>query len=262
MIIHPPRYSEVRTPASLDIYYEDVDFKSSDGLELKGWFIPAQSGKKTIILCHGYGTNKSDLLDFGAFFMTNNFNAFLFDFRGHGDSEGKCSLGFFEGRDLEGAVDWLKTQKSQTAIGAFGVSMGATTIFMAAEKILEIKAVAGDSGFSSFKGIIARFARLFYHLPRFPFACLIVKFCEMKLKFKAKDFEITGYIGKISPRPILIIHGKEDKRICFSEAEFIYEAAEEPREIWVVPGAGHLEAYNRRPQEYERKILEFFRKYV
>lgn len=261
IIIHPPLYSRIPTPANAGIYYEDVKFKSSDGLTLKGWYVPSLTGKATIILCHGFGTNKSDLIDFVALFNRNDFNTFLFDFRGHGGSEGKCSLGFFEVRDIEGAVNWLKTQKHQTTIiGAFGISMGAAAIFMAAGKIPEIKAVAGDSIFSSFEGMVTHSTKLFYHLPKYPLSYLIVRFCEWRLKFKAKDFEVADYINKIAPKPILLIHGEEDRRIPLSETECIYQAAKIPKEIWIVPGADHLESYSFYPKEYEDRIIEYFKR--
>ncbi len=264
IILHPPKFALQVTPSDINIPYKEVAFKSTDGISHKGWFIEPVKPKGTIILCHGFGTNKSDILNYACFLYEGNYNVFLFDFRAHGDTKGKSSLGYFEMNDLEGAIEYLvrKGKVDESKIGAMGVSMGAAVVFMTASKNKYLKAVAGDSSFDSFEKTITRFARLFYHLPKYPFIPITIKACELRLMFHAKYADPLDYVGAISPKPILIIHGEKDQRIPVREAKLLYKMANPPKEILIVPGADHLQASIIMGKEYETRILQYFDKYL
>ena len=107
-------------PESFNLKYEDVEFESSDGLKLKGWFIPSNKSGNTIIVMHGYPTNKADVLPF-SMFLLKRFNVFLFDFRSFGESEGSyTTAGYKEVNDLDGAIKYLENRKDVKNIGALG----------------------------------------------------------------------------------------------------------------------------------------------
>ncbi|HJO01635.1 MAG TPA: alpha/beta hydrolase, partial [Candidatus Woesearchaeota archaeon] len=124
MSIKPGKWPIEFTPESFKLKYEDVTFESSDGLKLKGWFIPSDKSNDTIIVMHGYPTNKADVLPF-SMFLLKKFNVFLFDFRSFGESEGSyTTAGYKEVKDLDGAVKYLKSRKNVKNIGALGFSLG------------------------------------------------------------------------------------------------------------------------------------------
>ncbi|MDP7476391.1 MAG: tRNA U-34 5-methylaminomethyl-2-thiouridine biosynthesis protein, partial [Candidatus Woesearchaeota archaeon] len=117
MSIKPGKWPIEFTPESFKLKYEDVTFESSDGLKLKGWFIPSDKSNDTIIVMHGYPTNKADVLPF-SMFLLKKFNVFLFDFRSFGESEGSyTTAGYKEVKDLDGAVKYLKSRKNVKNIG-------------------------------------------------------------------------------------------------------------------------------------------------
>lgn len=264
LVIAPPRDKNETSPEQLGLAYEKVEFKSTDGLQLKGWFIPHLKAKGTIILCHGFGTNKSDLIGFVPFLHENGYNVFMFDFRAHGDSPGYCSLGYYEVNDLLGAIDCLKNIPGvdMGRMGAIGVSMGAAVVFMTAPKTPYLKAVVGDSSILSFERTVTRFAKLFYNLPKFPLVYITIKAVELRLGFKAGEADPGDYIGKISPRAVFIIHGANDVRILVKDAKLLYEKANQPKQIWIVPEADHLESHGLQQIEYEKRIIDFFDKYL
>lgn len=264
LILSPPRDKNQTPPDQLGLPYEEVKFNTNDGLELKGWFINNLSAKGTVILCHGFGTNKSDLVSFLPFLHDNGYNIFMFDFRAHGDSPGRCSLGYYEVNDLLGAVDYLKSRQDidKEKIGAVGVSMGGAVAFMTAAKTPYLKAVVADSSFISFERTVTRFAKLFFNLPKFPLVYLTIKTVELRLGFNAKEADPLKYIGNISPRAVFIIHGEQDARILKENAQLLYKAAKEPKQLWIVPEADHLESHGLMATEYERRIVEFFDKYL
>ena len=282
LITSPPRDQNKSSPEEFDLAYEKVEFTSTDGLTLKGWFIPhlfnqhnnalqkgaefipSREAKGTIILCHGFGTSKSDLINFIPFLHKGHYNVFMFDFRAHGDSPGLCSLGYYEVNDLTGAINYLKTRPDVDAgkIGAIGISMGGAVAFMTAARNSDLKAVVSDSSFMSFERTVTKFAKLFYNLPKFPFVYITIKAVEWRLHFEDEEADPVKYIGQISPRAVFIIHGAEDQRVLPEDARVLYEAAREPKQLWMVPEADHLEAHGLWPAEYEKKIIDFFDKYL
>jgi fermentation-respiration switch protein FrsA (DUF1100 family) len=76
-------------------------------------------------------------------------------------------------------------------------------------------------------------------------------------------FKPEELIGQISPRPVLIIHGAQDNAATtVSDARRLYAAAQDPKELWIVPGAGHCSAHALFPEAYEERVLEFFDRYL
>jgi len=160
--IRPPRIVSSLTPKLLQLDYENVWFKTSDGLTLSGWFIPGKAAtKKTLILLHGYPADKGDILP-ALSFLQKNYNLFLFDFRYLGESEGKYSTaGAKEVNDLLAAIQFLKT-KGIEEVGVWGFSMGGAVALMSIKKAPEIKAVVSEASYAS----LAQMAAELFKIPR------------------------------------------------------------------------------------------------
>ena len=248
-------------PDLLGLPFENVSFPSTDGVPLKGWFIPAEGSEKTIIVCHGWGAEMSNVLPSTAFLHKGGYNLFYFDFRNHGESGGTVSsIGPLESRDFEAAIQFLQKNKAGSVrwMGVFGLSMGgAVSLTMTAHKPI-LKAVVAESSFSSFNESVARYAKLFYGVPRIPLVPITLFFVRWRLGMDPEEFSPLHHIHRISPRPVLLIQGDEDIRMPPSEGRILYEKAREPKELWTVPGADHGEAHSKDPQTYERKVLEFY----
>lgn len=97
------------TPEDFKVFYEPIYFKSLDGIDLSGWFIQSQNESEiTMIIAHGYGQNKSDMLEETIDF-NQCLNLFYIDFRGYGESKGNfTSYGLYESKDIIGAINFLK----------------------------------------------------------------------------------------------------------------------------------------------------------
>jgi uncharacterized protein len=257
-------------PASFGLRAEDVSFSASDGVSLAGWFVPAQPSSgaaradTTIVVCHGWGANRSDVLSSTVFLnLRGGYNLLYFDFRNHGESDGKrSSLGAFESWDLEGAIDFLRKQKPDKArrLGVFGLSMGGAVSLTVAAQRPEVEAVVADSAFSSFNDVVARFARLFYHVPRYPLIPVTLLFTKLRLGVNPEAYSPIHHMHKISPRPVFLIQGDRDVRMPPSEGARLFAAAKEPKLLWTVSGADHGETAALGGREYEDKILDFFQR--
>ena len=97
-----------------------------------------------------------------------------------------------------------------------------------------------------------------YHIPRIPFGMMVIWATEIRLRTRLWRLSPVRTIARISPRNILLIHGLEDTSIDSGESRRLFEAAREPKELWLVPGAEHVACFYRDPDSYTRRILGFF----
>lgn len=254
---HPPRYISAVTPRDYGLKYETVDFSTSDGLRLKGWFIPTPNkNAPTIIGCHGYPFDKGNILDL-ATFLYPDYNLFLFDFRGMGESQGRITtVGFYETRDLESAVKYLKSRGIKE-IGAIGFSLGAAVIILANNT--NIKAIVADSSYSDIDSVINILFKRLGPL-KWPLVRLVKLWARL---FIGVDTDKISPINAMEDlkSPILFIHGALDTQIPPSHSKLLYEAGKNV-ELWVVQNADHGQAYYMDPQEYSRRVKEFFDRFL
>ena len=257
MSIKPGKWPIEFTPESLKLKYEDVTFESSDGLKLKGWFIPSDKSNDTIIVMHGYPTNKADVLPF-SMFLLKKFNVFLFDFRSFWESEGSyTTAGYKEVNDLDAAVKYLKTRKDVKNIGALGFSLGGSVAIM--NKNDNLKAIVAESAYSNLNNMIESMYRNFYFL-KYPFVQLTRIYSKIFFGVDPKDVSPATAIKNIN-KPVLIIHGKKDSQIPVNEAYILHNTNKDSK-IWIIENADHGETYALNKEEYEKRVLDFFEKHL
>ena len=244
------------------LFRSQVNFKTIDNLNLTGWYIPPKNGV-VIILQHGYHANSAQMLPIGLMLAKHGFGVLLFDFRGHGKSEGNTvTLGLFEVQDTDAAVGFLLKQPEVNKIGLLGNSMGGATGILAASKNENIQAVAVEGVFSELKDEVGIGIEVQTPLPAFPFDVIFIYIAEREAGFRLSDIAPAKEIGKISPRPILIMQGGNDKRINSDSGNSLFKAAGEPKQYWYEPSAAHVAIYQAAPQNYEEHVVEFFNQYL
>lgn len=255
MSVKPGKWPIEFTPESFNLEYENATFESSDGLKLKGWFIPNNKNNNTIIVMHGYPTNKADVLPF-SMFLLKKFNVFLFDFRSFGESQGSyTTAGFKEVKDLDAAVKYLKNRKDVKNIGALGFSLGGSVAIMNENN--DVKAIVADSAYSNLNNMLEAMYRNFYFL-KHPFVYMTRIYSKIFFGMDPKDISPATAIKNID-KPVLIIHGNKDSQIPVNEAQLLYNANKK-NELWIVENADHGETYALNKKEYEKRVLEFFEK--
>jgi uncharacterized protein len=238
--------------------YENVSFPSPDGLTLRGWYIPPKNNA-VIIFVHGLGGNRTEYIDYIGFITEAGYGALLFDLRNSGESDGTItSLGLYEARDVQGAVKFVQQKAGEdTHIILMGHSMGAATVLLAAPDIPAVDAVIIESAYTSVSDNVADSVYVLTNLPAFPFAPLIVFFGEHQSGLKIGDVRPIDSIAHISPRPLLLIHGDQDRTILVKNSYALYDAAQEPKELYIIQGAGHGNLYVIGGETYQQRILDF-----
>lgn len=263
LVMSMPRERISVLPGAFGLAFENVSFSAADGTSLKGWFVSsAKSTDATIILCHGRGACRSDIIPSTQHLGSRaGYNLFYFDFRNHGESGGKVtSLGRLESLDLEAALEWLKKEKPDRArrVGLYGMSMGGAVAILTAARRKEFQAVAAESAFTSVNRSIVRFAGLFYSVPAWAVPYTFW-WTRVRLGFDPEAHSPERFVSEIAPRPLFLLQGAQDLRMPPSEGERLFSLAGEPKTLWTVPDCDHGGLWEAGGREYEEKLAEFFR---
>jgi fermentation-respiration switch protein FrsA (DUF1100 family) len=217
--LYSPERDISGTPDELSLNFEDVVFKSADGMDLSGWYIPAENSKLTLLFCHGNGGNIAHRLDSINIFNNLGLNCFIFDYRGFGNSPGKPSE---EGTymDAMAAYKWLTKEKKIPAddIIIFGRSLGGSIAAQLASKV-EVGAMVVESTFTSYIDI----GKEYY--PYMP-----VKW------FAMFSYKTIDYIKEVHC-PVMLIYSGNDEIVPFRFGLKLYEAANEPKEFIEIFGS-------------------------
>ena len=250
------------TPGEAGLAWDPFRLKTKDGLWLTGWLVRHPRPRGILLLFHGYGTCKADLLDLAqAFHENGSYHLLLPDFRGHGESEGwTISFGLRDVSDIQEIISQLAGDPEFTGlpIGCYGISMGGAIGLLAAARSPQIRAVVADSAYADLAKAIARIQWISYYIPRFPLGQMVIWGTQLRLACRLQTLSPVYCIGRIAPHGVLIIHGMKDQAILPSHAEALYQAAGEPKELWLVPEAEHVASFYRNQKDYLHRVLGFF----
>jgi uncharacterized protein len=245
--------------------FEHVSFSAADGVSLDGWYLPAARAPsdRTVVVAPGRGTPKGYSLNYAHMLCLGGCNVLIFDLRGEGGSAGHSrSFGVREARDVLGAVQYLERERAETSrtIYALGISQGAAAVLRAAATDARVRAVVVDSTFTIAQDLLP--ARALRGLP----APLQTYLKTMTCVFASAELgcdlfhqaDLAAVTPKLSPRPLLVIHGAADAVADPQEATRFYEAAGQPKCLDMVRGAGHGQALLLEGPAYIIRILQLF----
>jgi pimeloyl-ACP methyl ester carboxylesterase len=257
--LRPVRTLPMRTPAAVGLNYTDVDLLTDDDLRLAAWYVPG-AGAEALILVHGLAANRDDLLDLAFDLHQRGYPLLLLDLRAHGRSQGATStLGVKEVRDIRAAVRFLQAQPelASDGIGVYGNSLGGSVALHAAAALPELKAVVVDSTFASVRWIVDHQLQALLKVPDW-FGGVLLAVGSLEAGINVDDASPMAAAQQLGDRPLLIIHGSADQTFQVANAQLIHAAASGPRDLWILDGVGHSEAYSRNPTEYVARVDALF----
>lgn len=269
------------TPADYGLSYREVSFSSrGDGVKLRGWFIPGilapgrLTTERAIIVVPGGQQNRTDAfggaLSLSVDLARNGFAVLAYDPRGTGESPmAPFSMGYYEQRDVLGAVDFLRNGTLPypdlgypRIIGAWGISSGATSLLLAAAQEPAIRAVVSDTASTQAVPLLEQQVLARSGLPAFVMPGAIVA----ARVFYGIDYSAVrpvDVVARLAPRPVLFIHGDHDPWLPTVNLTSLVRAAESAPnahvQSWIVPGVTeHAQTFHAAPLEYMRRVLAFF----
>ena len=253
-----------RTPATHNIGFEWIDLETSDGLKLKGWYVPAHPSapKGTIVFCHGLNRSRVEFIDQAIFAHGLGYSSVMFDFRHQGESEGEVTtLGYQERLDVLAAADYARQRLPDRPLIVWGISMGAASALMAAAESEEISAVISDSTFLSLEDTVAHHARMFLSIPKYPVAQEVTYLIGWWGGFWPSALDIRDAVDRIGSRPILFVAVEDDRRMPSTISRGLYQRAASPdKRLLVVPGDRHGGAFQSGGEEYKEAVRQFLEK--
>lgn len=253
--IRPPKYKTDDSPEKRGLKYEDVVLETKDGLKLKGWFIPNNKTKNAIIIGHGYPFSKENVLSF-AEFLHNDYNLLFYDFRYFGESEGKyTTAGYKESEDIDAAIKYLKDRGMEN-IGGLGISLSAAAFLMNKNK--ELRVIVADSSYYSMHEMVKELYWIFPSITKMPFVWMTELYSFVFLGINTYDVSPLENVKELD-KSIFYIHGAKDRQIKLKNSEILHENSKNST-LWVTEGAGHVQSHYKHPEEYEKRVLDFFKK--
>jgi pimeloyl-ACP methyl ester carboxylesterase len=247
-----------KTPDEVGLQVENVEFVSSDGIALRGWWSRGDPAKPAIIFAHGLNRSRVELLERAAESNRKGYGVLLFDLRNHGESgQAYTTLGILESRDVCAASAFLRKTAPQRAQVLWGVSMGASSALLAAKQCPGFTAAISDSSFLSFRETVAHHLGLYFRLPAFPIANTIVGLTAVRVGINPDDGDVEAAV-KQTRMPILFIAGGDDRRMPPAVAERLLKASSATgSRLLVVPKAKHGEAIAADRKLYLNSAFEF-----
>lgn len=251
---------EQRSPAEVGLEYEEVSFSAADGLILHGWWMPQPGSKSVIIQMHGHGGSMDPDIGYLPAWHAAGYNVLQFDFRAHGRSAGKVStFGYLERYDVLGAVRFVQDEKNMENIALVGFSLGAMVAILSAPLAPAVKAVVADGSPARIRSALVVWGLEHKH-PRWLaefLAWSALAGASLRLRANLFAYEPWRWIGKIAPRPLLLIHGDLDQ-YCPDFDLLLKNAL--AAEVWRLPDVGHVQASQVYPQEYLRRVVSFLKR--
>ena len=227
---------------------ETVSFKSGDGTGLTGWYFKARGKERgTVLVCHGNVENMSTHVKLDLWMVDAGYSVFIFDYRGYGRSEGSTDVaGIY--RDAEAALETLLARTPGKVI-VFGKSLGgAVAVNVLAHSPLRnrVKGVIIESAFSSYRTIAReKIARSVVGWPfQYPLSFLV-----------SDEGSPVDFISKLSPIPLLILHGYNDPIVPQHHGRILYDAALQPKQYWELNIPGHVKSW--ADEVTRKRLLEY-----
>ncbi|HRF59758.1 MAG TPA: alpha/beta hydrolase [Fimbriimonadaceae bacterium] len=257
--VTPFRTPKYLSPGQFGISQEGASFHTRDGVELRGWWMPAENARSVAVLCHGYMMNRCELAPLALLLHQRGVSCLVFDFRAHGTSRGKrTGLGWHERWDVEAAVKWVKERCPGLPVVAIGSSMGGAAIaFAAAEDPNLADAFIFDSAYSRLDTASLGWWRFLGGKPLMVALAPTLGFCRALLGFRLRDADVARALPLIAEKPSLILHGDRDSLALPSEAERNLAASGSHAKLVWFEGCDHSQGRFREPDRYNEIVLEF-----
>jgi len=250
--------------ASVAATYEDVSFKSTDGLLLKGWWFPVPSADRAVVIVHGRGANRIkssfDPQKIAQFLLASRYSVLLFDLRGHGESEGlRYSLGEYEPRDVVAAIDFAQRKAGidRKRVAIIGESMGGGSAIMTVKADPTIGPVITDSAFADGSTVVGEVAPNYTGLPGW-FTPGIVLMSRVFFDLDISVIKPADVVRDHPERAWLFIQCENDTTVYRHHGVELKAASANPQtELWLVPGCEHVKAFDTHTVEWEQRVLAF-----
>ncbi len=258
-IVKPQRSSTEISMSSFPGRPENMEFQVPELGKREAWFFPGLRGAATIVLCHGYGSSRGELLTLVSALQDHQYNVFVFDFTAHGAVAGITTLGYREADELRRAVDAVagRSDVDPSRVGLWGYNLGAYAALREAENDKRVRALIVDSVFDQPEQMVKVGVER-NGLGGFP---LMIKSAELSFKYlnytHRQDPPLSNQLLALNGVPTLFIQALDDPELAGITREMFMKAPE-PREQAILAHGNYVSMNDDDKRAYENRIVSFF----
>ncbi len=259
-VLIPPHSSETIDPTEFLGNAQRVEFQGPDNRTRNGWFFPGLRGAPVIVICHGYRSNRQEILTLGTSLQQHRYNVFAFNFAGHGDSPvGYATFGYQESEELRAVLRLLAQRKDvdSNRIGLWGYSLGAYAALSVAQQSEQVKALVLDSVYASPSDLL-----------RLELGNSGAESIPWLGEVTLSQFRLLAYLYHDHPdprlaldalagMPKLFVSGNDAPGLATFTQE-LYDAAPGPKELLPLPRTNMASLGDMERRNYENQIVTFF----
>jgi pimeloyl-ACP methyl ester carboxylesterase len=258
-ILNPKSTTTDLTPENLLGHPSVVQFTVPGVGEREGWFFPGLRGAPVIILCHGYQSQRGDVLTLATPLQENQYNVFIFDFGGHGKSPGTTTLGPRETREVLAAIAVMarRSDVDGNRIGLWGANLGGYAALAAAAADRRVRAITVESVYDE-PMVFLRTEVEHSGVGSLPLIYPLVRFYFQieQLPYRGAGL-LSTRLSALSKVPKLFIALRESPVLAEGTLQ-LFNISPEPREQWIMPKPSYLAMSNEEKRTYENYVLSFF----
>jgi len=255
MLLSAPNPAVIGAPPS-DLAAQEVSFASRSGATIHGWFVEGRAQHGAVLLLHGVHANRLAMLQRARFLSAAGYAVLLIDFQAHGESIGRyITFGALESRDAQAAWTYLRQRAPGERVGVIGVSMGGAATVLA-DPPLAADAFVLEQVYPTIDEALDNRLRMYLG----PLGTLAAPLLRVEMSWHLDlDPAVLRPIDRIGDlhAPVFVIGGDTDRHTTLAQTQALFAAAGEPKQLWIVPGAAHVDLQARAGAEYERRVLAF-----
>jgi len=243
-------------PPPPDLRAEAVEIPSASGSRLRGWLCRVPGSRGVVILMHGVRANRLSMVRRARLFRDHGYSVLLFDFQAHGESPGEhITFGHLESRDARTALDLVHRELPGQPVAAIGSSLGGAAAVLA-DPPLDLDALVLEAVYPTIEEATRNRLRIRLGALGPPLAPLLLAQIEPQLGISPSALRPIDRISRVRC-PVFVISGAEDQHTTPAQTKALFATAPNPKQLWLVPGAAHVDLDRFAGAEYERRVLEF-----
>jgi pimeloyl-ACP methyl ester carboxylesterase len=252
-------------PQDLNLVFEEVEFapRGWPDLTLRGWWLPAENAKATVVRVHGIDSNRGYRLGLVKALVEGGYSVLTFDLRGHGESDvAQMGAGIHERDDVLGAIDYVIQERDAAAGEIFlhGLSYGAAIVLMAGVDEPAVSGVFADSSFAGLLDMIVQEVAERTPIPNWGASLLQPGLVWAARILKGLDINEVRPVDAAAEYEyqLGLIHCRDDDRIPIRHLTQIRRAVQIPPLFTTFDGCEHGQAWNDFPEQYEAIVLDYY----
>ena len=255
-LLAKPAQSDVGS-APDDLRAEAVHFPSESGAEVHGWWCPVPGARLSVLLLPGVRANRLSMIQRARFLRRAGHSVLLIDFQATGETQGeRITFGFKESRDVLAAVAFLrKVAPPDGSIAVIGSSLGGAAALLASPR-LEVDGLVFEAVYPTIQRATHNRLRKYLGAGGSAVTPLLLEAMRLRLGVSATQLRPIDHVASVGC-PVLIINGADDPNTTSDDAAALFARAREPKQLWLVDDAGHVDLHQAATREYEVRVLRF-----